>query len=225
MSVTPSLVALRDGQPDLHALPDIDDLDRASVAPSAESGPLVDLVRRASEGDQAAWNAIVDRFAGTVWAIARAHRLNEATAADVSQTTWLRLVEHLDRIERPERLGAWLATTARRESLRVIRMAGRQVPTGEDFDLIEAPASHGPVDGHVLAEERNQVLGALVSQLPCRCQLILRLLSADTPLSYKELSEALEMPIGSIGPTRQRCLEHLRRLGARVGLVLGDAFS
>jgi RNA polymerase sigma factor (sigma-70 family) len=225
MTVTPSLVELHDGQPELHALPDIDDLDRTSVPPSAESGALVDLVRRASDGDQAAWNAIVDRFAGTVWAIARAHRLNEATAADVSQTTWLRLVEHLDRIERPERLGAWLATTARRESLRVIRMAGRQVPTGEDFDLIEAPASNGPVDGHVLAEERNQVLGELVSQLPCRCQLILRLLSADTPLSYKELSEALEMPIGSIGPTRQRCLEHLRRLGARVGLVLGDAFS
>jgi RNA polymerase sigma factor (sigma-70 family) len=175
------------------------------------------------DGDQSAWNALVDRFAGTVWAIARAHRLDEATAADVSQTTWLRLLEHLDRIQQPERIGAWLATTARRESLRLIRLAGRQVPTGEDFDLFQAPNGDAPVDGHVLAEERNLALSALVSQLPCRCQLILRLLSADTPLSYKELSEALEMPIGSIGPTRARCLEHLRRLGNHAGLALTDS--
>jgi RNA polymerase sigma factor (sigma-70 family) len=190
----------------------------------APGGPfdVADVVRRASQGDQSAWNALVDRFAGTVWAIARAHRLDAATAADVSQTTWLRLVEHLDRIDQPDRIGAWLATTARRESLRLIRLSGRQVPTGDDFDLLQAPAATIPVDGQLLAEERNEVLSALVSQLPCRCQLILRLLSADTPLSYKELSDALDMPIGSIGPTRARCLEHLRRLGARVGLVLAE---
>jgi RNA polymerase sigma factor (sigma-70 family) len=192
-----------------------------SAAP-AERSDLVDLVRRASAGDQTAWDSLVERFAGTVWAIARAHRLDDATAADVSQTTWLRLVEHLDRIEQPERIGAWLATTARRESLRVIRMAGRQVPTGEDFDLIQAPFADAP-DSPVLTTERDQVLAQLVSQLPCRCRLILHLLSADTPLSYKELSQALEMPIGSIGPTRARCLEHLRRIGARAGIVLSDA--
>jgi RNA polymerase sigma factor (sigma-70 family) len=189
---------------------------------SADPSDLVGLVRRAAGGDQAAWNAIVDRFAGTVWAIARAHRLDEATAADVSQTTWLRLVEHLDRIQQPERIGAWLATTARRESLRQIRLAGRQVPTGEDFDLLQAPSGVAAVDGRVITQERDGVLSGLVRQLPCRCQLILRLLSADTPLSYKELSAALEMPIGSIGPTRARCLEHLRRLGDRAGVALAD---
>jgi RNA polymerase sigma factor (sigma-70 family) len=189
---------------------------------SPDQAVLVELLRRAVCGDQSAWNALVDRFAGMVWAIARAHRLDEATAADVSQTTWLKLVEHLDRIEQPERIGAWLGTTARRESLRVIRMAGRQVPTGEDFDLRQAGVADAPVEGHMLVEERNQTLSALVDQLPCRCQLILRLLGADPPLSYKDLSEALGMPIGSIGPTRARCLEHLRRLGVQPGLVLAD---
>jgi RNA polymerase sigma factor (sigma-70 family) len=147
--------------------------------------------------------------------------LDDATASDVSQTTWLRLVEHLDRIEQPERVGAWLATTARRESLRVIRMADRHVPTGEDFDLLQA-SNVDPPEGRMLAEERAGLLFALVSRLPCRCRLILHLLSADTPLTYKELSEALEMPIGSIGPTRARCLEHLRRIASQAGLVLGD---
>ncbi|HLY48738.1 MAG TPA: sigma-70 family RNA polymerase sigma factor, partial [Solirubrobacteraceae bacterium] len=101
---------------------------------------MAELVRRATQGDQQAWNGLVDRFAATVWAIARAHRLNEASAADVSQTTWLRLVEHLDTIKQPERVGAWLATTARRESLRVLRVSARQVPTGEDFNVLADPA-------------------------------------------------------------------------------------
>ena len=88
---------------------------------------VTELVIDAAAGDSAAWDALVGRFAGTVWAVARGYRLSAADAADVSQTTWLRLVEHLDRIEQPDRIGGWLATTARRESLRVLRMSGRQV--------------------------------------------------------------------------------------------------
>jgi|SRR5581483_814513 len=198
-------------------------------APSVESvatepSELAQLVLQASGGDQDAWNALVDRFAGIVWAIARAHRLDEATAADVSQTTWLRLVEHLDRIEQPERIGAWLATTARRESLRVLRAASRLVPTGEEFDLIVTPSGHS-LDVRMLAEERDRLLADLVRQLPCRCQSILALLNAEEPLSYKKLSEVLAMPVGSIGPTRARCLEHLRRIAERAGVALGDAIA
>src|SRR4051795_2193299 len=89
---------------------------------------LTELVLSAAEGDQAAWDALVDRFAGLVWSIARAHRLSAADAADVSQTTWLRLVEHLGRIRDPERVGAWLAATARNESLRPLRRAQRGPP-------------------------------------------------------------------------------------------------
>ena len=199
----------------------VEEADSGTAEQVVASDPtsLVDLVARASNGDQRAWDRIVDRFAGMVWAIARAHRLDEATAADVSQTTWLRFVEHLDRIEHPERAGAWLATTARRESLRAIRLAQRQLATGEDFDLMASPVQDAP-DRQMLTEERNELLSALVEQLPCRCRLILALLSGEHALSYKELSEALEMPIGSIGPTRARCLEHLRRMGVRAGLVL-----
>src|ERR1700736_5759838 len=98
-----------------------------------EADDVAGWLKAAAAGDATAWDALVGRYSNLVWAVARGHRLNAADAADVSQTTWLRLVEHLDRIEQPERVGAWLATTARRESLRVLRMAGRQIPNGDDF--------------------------------------------------------------------------------------------
>jgi len=192
--------------------------------PSVRERSVTELVSGAAGGDPAAWDALVDRFAGTVWAVARGHRLSAADAADVSQTTWLRLVEHLDRIEQPDRVGGWLATTARRESLRLLRMNGRQVPTAEE---LEPDLCHGqlPPDHAIVIDERNRTLNDLVDRLPVRCQLMLRLLGADSPLSYRELSEALDMPIGSLGPTRARCLEHLRRLAMRSGLSLEDLGS
>jgi RNA polymerase sigma factor (sigma-70 family) len=186
-----------------------------------ERGGVAGLVKAAAHGDPDAWARLVDRFASTVWAVARSHRLNAADAADVSQTTWMRLVENLDRIEQPERIGAWLVTTARRESLRVIRMAGRQVPHGGDFDLPPDPAPSQSPDDCFVADERERRerrVAALLEQLPTRSQLLLRLLSADSPLSYRDISAALSMPIGSIGPTRARALEQLRRLALRSGL-------
>ena len=92
--------------------------------------PTQHLLRpRVRGGVVAAWNAIVDRFAGLVWGVARRHRLSASDAADVSQTTWLRLVEHIDRIQDPERVGGWLATTARHEALRVLRISNRELPS------------------------------------------------------------------------------------------------
>jgi RNA polymerase sigma factor (sigma-70 family) len=124
------------------------------------------LVEAAADGDQEAWNALVERFASTVWAIARGHRLNAADAADVFQTTWLRLVENLDRIQQPERVGAWLATTARRECLRLLRMSGRQVVSGEDFAVLPDPVTSRSPDRDLVAVERNQLVAQLVEQLP-----------------------------------------------------------
>src|SRR4051794_3498545 len=95
---------------------------------------LAPLVHAAAGGDEAAWNALVDRFSGLVWAVARAHRLGAADAADVSQTTWLRLVENLTRLRDPEAVGAWLASTARREALRVLRRGSREAALPEDGD-------------------------------------------------------------------------------------------
>jgi RNA polymerase sigma factor (sigma-70 family) len=166
-------------------------IDPALAPTSADRSEVASLVKAASTGEQAAWDALVDRFGSTVWAIARAHRLNASDAADVSQTTWLRLVEHLHRIEQPERVGAWLATTARRESLRVLRLASRQAATGEDFDARPDPVPVPPPEHTITAQERKVLVSKLVDELPVRSQLLLRLLSADSPLSYREISEVL----------------------------------
>ena len=199
---------------------------RHGQSDSADRHPaLTNLVRSAAEGDSDAWNQLVERFAGMVWAVARSYRLNASDAADVSQTTWLRLVQHLDRIEQPERVGAWLAITARHEALRVARQASRQLPIG-DHIIIDLVAEDGVSnDDALLANERAREMWALVMRLPARCQLILRLLTADPPLSYRDLGEALDMPIGSIGPTRARCLEHLRKIASSAGISVEEFVS
>jgi RNA polymerase sigma factor (sigma-70 family) len=180
-----------------------------AITPSLE-----DLIRAANGGDEAAWAAIVDRFAGLVWSTARAHRLAHGDAADVAQTTWLRLIENLDRIHDPERLGAWLATTARRECLRHIRMRGRELVTGED-SVFEAP-SEDRADHALLTRERHAAVRRAFARISERCQALLRMLAAPEPLSYDEIGAALGMPIGAIGPTRARCLDQLRRAPERL---------
>lgn len=169
-----------------------------------------ELVARARQGDHRAWGEIVDRHGGTVWAVARAYGLDAQAAADVSQVTWLRLVEHLGSLRNPERLGGWLATTARREAFRVLKSRGREVSVDES--ALESDADHEPVpEARLLTAERDAELWRAFASLPDRCQHLLRLLTADPPLSYAEVAAALGRPIGSIGPTRQRCLDCLRR--------------
>jgi len=180
---------------------------------------LEDLIRAANGGDQEAWEAIVDRFAGLVWSTARAHRLSPSDAADVVQTTWLRLVENLDRINDPERLGAWLATTARRECLRQIRLHGRELVTGED-SLFEA-SSDEHAEKALLTRERHAAVRRAFRRISERCQALLRLLAAPEPMSYEEIGAALSMPIGAIGPTRSRCLDQLRRTPELAGFEWG----
>ncbi|MDQ6804461.1 MAG: sigma-70 family RNA polymerase sigma factor [Actinomycetota bacterium] len=167
-----------------------------------------ELVEAASEGDASAWCTLVDRFEGLIWATSRAHRLSQADAADVTQTTWLRLVENLDRINDPERLGAWLATTARRECLRHLRLHGRELQV-EDDSWFEAP-SQGSAEERLIVGERNDALRRAFARIGERCQALLRMLSAPDPPSYEEIGAALGMPIGAIGPTRSRCLDKLR---------------
>lgn len=173
------------------------------------------LTGRAASGDEAAWNELIERYSRLLWAIAAQHRLGPADAADVYQTTWLRLVEHIDRIADPERVGAWLATTARRECLRVIQVAGRQVPVGDDFPELVAPATD-PAAG-LLRAERDAELRQAMSCLRERDELLLLALVADAAPGYAEIAETLGMPIGSIGPTRARSLDRVRREYARQG--------
>ena len=168
-----------------------------------------DLVRAAVLDEPGAWDRLVERFGRVIWTVARSHGLTPTDAADVSQITWLRLAEHLEQIREPERLGAWLVTTARNESLRVLRCARRQVPFdpswgfGEDDD--------GQVELELLEHERDTALWRAFRSLPGRCQLLLRVLFVEPAKTYAEVSDVLDMPIGSIGPSRNRCLEHLRR--------------
>ncbi len=167
------------------------------------------LVRAAARGDEGSWNALVDRYSGLVWAIARKHRLSAADSDEVFQTTWLRLVEHAGRLQDPAMVGGWLATTARHESLRVLRRSGRQIPMGDELPEADSQA---PAPGDdLLRDERDRALWDAFSRLPARDQALLRLLTAEPALSYEEIGAALGMPVGSIGPTRARCLERLRR--------------
>jgi RNA polymerase sigma factor (sigma-70 family) len=158
--------------------------------------------------DEAAWGRLVARYGGLVWAVARAHRLSDADAADVCQATWLRLVEHLDRVRDRGALGGWLATTARRECLRMLRAGGRVVPVADPPDSIDDRAQ---VDARLLASERDERLWSAFGRLERRDRALLRMLAADPRPSYEEIGCALGMPVGSIGPTRARALERLRR--------------
>ena len=179
---------------------------------------LATLLRAASEGDQEAWNAITDRFTSLLWSVARSYRLGSDDAEDVVQNTWLRLLENLTRIDNPEALPGWLATTARREALGILRRRGRTVLTrDEDLGADLADPASTELDSALLEDERDVELWASFAKLPERCQQLLRVLMAcDRPV-YAEVSAAFDMPIGSIGPTRMRCLERLRKLVAESG--------
>jgi RNA polymerase sigma factor (sigma-70 family) len=174
-------------------------------------GDITRIVSAAANGDQGAWDQIVERYSGLLWGVVRAHRLSAADGADVVQTTWLRLIEHLPQIRNREGIGSWLATTARRECLRLLRSGGRCQPSDEIELLVDARADHAEIDSGLLTAERDAELWAAFSRLPARDQALLRLLAVDSPPSYQEISAALGMPIGSIGPTRARSLERLRR--------------
>ena len=167
------------------------------------------LVAEAAEGNQAAWDDLVEGFSGLVWSVVRAHGLYGAEAADVCQTVWLRFVEHLRRLREPERAGAWLATTARHECLRVLRRRGRTTAMAEPPEMPDV--SHDADPGtRVVAGEEHELLMVALDGISAQCQQLLRLLLVDPPLSYDEISTMLDMPKGSIGPTRQRCLVRLR---------------
>ena len=170
------------------------------------------LVRRAAEGDRRAWERLVDKYARLIWAITRDFKLGESDAADVAQATWLRLLEHIDRIEYPDRVGSWIAATARNECLRSLAARKRVVLAHDEVTLETVASSDAAVDEGLLAAERAEVVREAVSRLPHRWQQLMELLMSDPPVSYAEISDRLDLPVGSIGPTRRRCLARLQVL-------------
>lgn len=185
---------------------------------SFQAASVAELVEAAAQGIHGAWPELMDRFGNMIATVGRRYRLSASDVAELQQTTWLRLLENIARIEHPERVGGWLATTARHESLAILRRAAKYT-VGVDQMLANAPDAHPlePEAGPV-AEERDAVLQAAMQRLRPRCRELLSQLFVDEPLGYKDLSDLLRMPIGSIGPTRARCLEHLRRLVVGTGV-------
>jgi RNA polymerase sigma factor (sigma-70 family) len=173
---------------------------------------LRDLVARARDGDHQAWDALIERYAPLVWSICRRHRLSRADADDVAQSVWLRLVDQLDRVREPAALPGWLATTTRRECLRVLSAASGRHATvyALDFESLPDPRA-GTADQELLAAERHAALREAFSQLPSHGQQLLTLLIADPPVPYADISTRLGIPVGSIGPTRSRYLNKMRR--------------
>jgi RNA polymerase sigma factor (sigma-70 family) len=174
---------------------------------------LAALVGAVGRGSHEAWRQLLDRFNPWLVRVARGCGLHHSDVADVCQTTWLKLLEHLDRIREPERIWAWLAATARHESLHLLRRRCREVLTADHGELPGGgparPCQPSPED-HALAAEQSRALWQAFRTLSVQQQRFLRMLMLEPPVSYREIADATGMRVGSIGPTRARCLERLR---------------
>jgi RNA polymerase sigma factor (sigma-70 family) len=187
-------------------------------SPERSASDPADLVRAAQAGDQQAWNALVDRFSTLVWSIILASGLRGEDAADTWQTVWLRLVEHITRLREPAYVGSWLAQTTRHQCIHVRVTSARQRPTG---DIGERADSDDIIpEKIVIRTERDLQLWKAFTELRTPCQELLRILLSEPTPSYAEVASALRIKIGSIGPTRQRCLEQLRRRLAAQGVAV-----
>lgn len=168
---------------------------------------VTSLVERARAGDQQAWSHLVTRFDPILRRAARSFRLAHADVDDVVQTTWMLLFTHIDSIREPAAVPGWLATTARRQALRLLRSRAHELPT-ENLDL--GPSLVDTPESLVLAAERSEVVGHAIATLPAHQRRVIATLAAQPTLRYEQLGELLEMPTGSIGPTRARGLVRLR---------------
>jgi RNA polymerase sigma factor (sigma-70 family) len=175
-----------------------------------------DLVALAGQDDDDAWRELLRRHGALVWSVPRAFRLTEADAADVFQNTWLALAENLTRIREPARLTGWLITTARRETLRLLKVRGREEPIDS---WSHPPASDPGPEDVALADDRSTTLWRIFSGLSERCQRMLRLLAHSPDLTYTEIARALGERTNNLGSTRSRCLAVFRRRMLAAGLI------
>lgn len=169
---------------------------------------FTDLVALARNGDEQAWRQLIDRLKNVVWKTVNSFSMNSKNSEDAYAATVLRLAENLDRIRDPERLPGWMATTARNESLALLRSRRREVLV----DQIPEPDTFGVGDHsqRIELDELHEMIAQSFAGLSQKCQQLLRLLTGDPPMQYREVAEFLGMPIGSIGETRRRCLDKLR---------------
>jgi len=175
-----------------------------------DQATVADLLRCASHGDQQAWAELIARYTGIMTGVVAGFRLQESDAADAVQNTWVRLITYSTSIREPEKLGGWLATTARREALALIRRSRSEIATATAGEGLAATAA-SPEDVAVAAETRAAVRAA-TDELSGRRRLLVEVLFYQPPQSYEEVARRTGMPIGSIGPTRRRTLQELHQL-------------
>lgn len=195
---------------------------RSSTTSPASSDPdaeLVALVHAARVGDGDAWRRLVERFDRRLRDIARSYRLAPVDVDDVMQATWLRLYRHIERVREPAAIAGWLATTTRRECLRLLQRPVQEELT-DDPRLGDSPDPDGP-EARLLAAERSAVLGRALATLPERHRRLMTLLAEESTPDYRHISASLEMPTGSIGPIRARSLARLARNRELRALALG----
>jgi RNA polymerase sigma factor (sigma-70 family) len=197
---------------------------RKGDQPMREDLAITDLVTCAQYGDPQAWDALVERLSPLIWSICRRYRLVGADAEDAAQMVWLRLVDQLDKIRDPAAIVGWLATTTRRECCRALRAARWPQAAWPSPDAEAIPDEQAYTAEHeLLAAERQAALREALAQLTPREQELIAILTADPPMPYAEISARLGIPVGSIGPTRGRCLDKLRRYPAIAALISADA--
>jgi RNA polymerase sigma factor (sigma-70 family) len=192
----------------------------SSVQPDARS-PWADAATLFEEwraGDDGALDALVRLLSPVLWQVVRATGLDRAAAEDVVQSTWLTFVRASVTIAEPRAVSGWLCTAARREAWRVSRLSTRQRPTEDETIARQLPDAPAP-EGQVVLDDSNARLWACLGKLPERCQKLLRIVAAEARPDYNVVSEQLAMPVGSIGPTRGRCLDKLRRELAQAGAI------
>ncbi|MDF5755406.1 sigma-70 family RNA polymerase sigma factor [Spongiactinospora sp. TRM90649] len=202
--------------------------DRAHSRGGVRDLDLEALLPAAAEGDQGAWNALVDRFGAAMWSAARACGLASADAEDAVQAAWLRLLESMTTIREPRAVGVWLVTTTRREAVRLARRRRHECPSA-DPGLDDPPGAPGdPVargSAGVAADVAAAVLDAdeagrlwlAVESMSEPCRSLLRLMATTPDAGTARIAARLGMPMGSVGPTKGRCLRRLRRMVAAQG--------
>ena len=168
---------------------------------------------------------LVDRYAPLIWTICRKHQLG-ADAEDISQSLWTQLLDHLDKVRDPAALPGWLATTTRRECLRLLGTARGPLGDGYVMDAEAVPDEQArTAEEELLAAERHAALREAFRELPPCGQRLILLLIQEPPVPYAEISARLGIPVGSIGPVRRRCLDKLRRHPATAALTDTEAHS
>jgi RNA polymerase sigma factor (sigma-70 family) len=180
-----------------------------TYVPADATTSVADLLLRIGDKDPAVWNELLRRYSKLVSATVRSFRLQEADALDVIQMTWLRLTENAHRIQFPERLGGWLATTARRECLHLLRQAKLGPKLTDVIGETVSESSAGP-EQHAIDTDITKTLRELIDELSPRRRTLLQVLFTDDHCSYAEAARIGGIPLGGIGPTRARALRQLR---------------